>query len=864
MFTSLSDVVPAVLRATAAFSLSAGVVWGLVRWFKPASPRVQQVAWLLVLLQGIVLFRFPVRIPSDTADVAIAASSARTAKLAIASNVNSRNNSLPAAAPSQPSASTPIAWQPIVFGIWLTGCAARLGWWATVYFRVARQGTGSQTPSTNWAAEWQCVLAQNGTTAPIHLRVTHDRGPILIWRPGGAEVLIPRTLWERLSSPERLAILRHELAHFRHGDLWKGALIRLLALPHWFNPLAWWVVKNLDECAEWLCDDEAVGPNRDVATAYAEVLLRLGSETPIASASATAMRGGRLHSRIRRVLTRETRESSTMNKLLLAAVPLALLVAHLFRVQLVAAHPAPDTVGTTETTPGTAATRLSDRTPPAAVAGDLADEKVAENAPAPALRARLAEDARAAANYAVMVLLLDAVTVRQRLETRLRQKIAIVDWVCRLTDNQKQDLELAGHGDNKRLMDRIEEIGTRLQLVKNDSGKIVELRKEAEPLLDVMPAFSDADSFFVKVLEKRLTAEQIAKYEPLRAVSRAGGLVQTRRFDSKGLELNLNGTDFADDGLARLEGLTCLEELKLDKTSVTDVGLVHLKGMAKLQWLWLNNTQVTNVGLAHLKGLTELQVLALDNTKVTDEGLANLKGMTKLGGLLLTNTQVTDEGLYHFEGANEFEQSLACQDEGDRSGSCRAKARVAKAHDQPLTQRRFSIPSGGGILTACRSLLASAFIILKKGLAMNRIGLSIVLVGLGVATGLLVSSGLAEPTAVVRGPNAENLTALRKERRDILRQAVKQTEVLYRAGNVEYESVSRITIKLLNAELDLAPDRAGRIALREQTVEKFKEFEKFVAARVEAARAQRTDHLEVKAARLQAEIDLLLETADGK
>ena len=147
---------------------------------------------------------------------------------------------------------------------------------------------------------------------------------------------------------------------------------------------------------------------------------------------------------------------------------------------------------------------------------------------------------------------------------------------------------------------------------------------------------------------------------------------------------------------------------------------------------------------------------------------------------------------------------------------------------------------------------------------MNRIAFSIVLVGLGVATGLLVSSGLAEPTAVVRGPNAENLTALRKERRDILREAVEQAEVAFRNGRREYTSIPRITIELLNAELDLAPDRAGRVALREQIVEKFKALEGVVAARMESARGGRTELLEAKAARLQAEIDLLLETADGK
>ena len=149
-------------------------------------------------------------------------------------------------------------------------------------------------------------------------------------------MLVPRRLWETLRSQQRLAILRHELAHFRRGDLWKSAVARLMALVHWFNPLAWWVVKNLDECAEWLCDDEAAGTNGHTAAEYAEVLLRLGQKPRNHGIWATAMRGGRLHRRIRRILMPAPKERSVMKKSVLVAVPLLLLARNLIRVELVA------------------------------------------------------------------------------------------------------------------------------------------------------------------------------------------------------------------------------------------------------------------------------------------------------------------------------------------------------------------------------------------------------------------------------------------------------------------------------------------------------------------------------------------------
>jgi outer membrane protein TolC len=140
---------------------------------------------------------------------------------------------------------------------------------------------------------------------------------------------------------------------------------------------------------------------------------------------------------------------------------------------------------------------------------------------------------------------------------------------------------------------------------------------------------------------------------------------------------------------------------------------------------------------------------------------------------------------------------------------------------------------------------------------MNRIALAVVLVGLGSAAGLFVSSGLAEPTTDVLGPDGEKLTALRKERRDVLRQAVKETEEAYRHGVIPYTSIPRITMNLLNAELDLASDRDARVAIRERAVDQFREIEKIVAEQAKNAVATNTDLLEAKAVRLQAEIDLL-------
>lgn len=147
---------------------------------------------------------------------------------------------------------------------------------------------------------------------------------------------------------------------------------------------------------------------------------------------------------------------------------------------------------------------------------------------------------------------------------------------------------------------------------------------------------------------------------------------------------------------------------------------------------------------------------------------------------------------------------------------------------------------------------------------MNRTPFAIVgLVGLAALIGLSVSAGFAESTAEVRGPDAEKITALRKERRDALLEASNAAEQMYRIDASRYATVRRLKVELLDAELDLAPDRAARVAVRKRLAEQFREIEQEVAKRAAAGvvGGGASELFESKAARLKAEIDLALELA---
>jgi len=259
--------------------------------------------------------------------------------------------------------------------------------------------------------------------------------------------------------------------------------------------------------------------------------------------------------------------------------------------------------------------------------------------------------AQSRSQYATAIELLDGGKMREFFDTRVQRKILIVDQLCGLTDSQKQKLELAGRGDIIRALDRAAEIERQFQLVRDDIAKINELCQEALQIRRSLIALTDDDSLFVKTLEKSLTPEQSASYQPLRALYRVGGrAVMNSRGSREGLAINLQGTEFADGDIVLLGDVPNLHSINLSGTRVTDTGMTYFTRVTSLQELDLSETEVGDSGLAELKGMTRLEAVDLRRTSVTDAGMVHLNGFTQLQRLVLYDTQVTDAGLKHLKG----------------------------------------------------------------------------------------------------------------------------------------------------------------------------------------------------------------------
>ena len=68
-------------------------------------------------------------------------------------------------------------------------------------------------------------------------------------------ILLPSTDY---SNNELAVVLKHELIHFKRGDIWYKLLLIIANSIHWFNPFVYLMVKAANRDLEYSCDDVVV------------------------------------------------------------------------------------------------------------------------------------------------------------------------------------------------------------------------------------------------------------------------------------------------------------------------------------------------------------------------------------------------------------------------------------------------------------------------------------------------------------------------------------------------------------------------------------------------------------------------------
>lgn len=335
------------MRTTLVTSGAALLALVLLALLRVRNARTHRLAWLLVIAQGWLLV--PCTLSVEVAHQPKPPTTQPSLEPTMASPVVATPIDVHRLPPKAPA-----AWlRPIhaAVGLWLTGVVALIVMAARRYAKIACAGPlGQPVDQPEWADEWATARACSTVRGSAELRISEHLGPLVCWVPRVFLVLVPRTLWQRLTSSDRLAILRHELAHCERGDLWKNLAVRLLALPQWFNPLVWLALRRFEEAGEWACDEQVAQAMDGASTDYASTLLRVADYAAAVPCGAVAATGGELSRRVKRLLHLPSKEVREMRGLVLPLLLVGVGLLQVIRFERVVAHEPDEPIAKIEAT----------------------------------------------------------------------------------------------------------------------------------------------------------------------------------------------------------------------------------------------------------------------------------------------------------------------------------------------------------------------------------------------------------------------------------------------------------------------------------------------------------------------------------
>lgn len=162
----------------------------------------------------------------------------------------------------------------ILLTLWLAGVIACVLWQGIGYYRLIRSLKGTSQPvertDLHTILQEQCADLVIDREIPLRVSSAADC-PML------AGFIHPMLYLsdEHISRTDAAFIFRHELTHYKHGDLWLKLLLLAARCLHWFNPLVHLIARFAQEDIEAACDDAVVrGHDGAYRRAYGETILR--------------------------------------------------------------------------------------------------------------------------------------------------------------------------------------------------------------------------------------------------------------------------------------------------------------------------------------------------------------------------------------------------------------------------------------------------------------------------------------------------------------------------------------------------------------------------------------------------------------
>lgn len=230
------------------------------------------VIWALLCLRLIILLplvpqvQAPVQMTVPQMDRPVAVSAAPT--------VAPNTGTAPQIHPDEEEKAPALTMSHIVSGVWLLGMCGVLVWSGVSHMRLRR-----------YLRRWAAVETREEVCyryAAQAQRLNLKRVPKLLACPGLEVPMLTGLVAPALMLPQNASpedgldyALLHELIHYRRRDIWLKALVMLTVSVHWFNPVMWLMVRQVDRDIELACDEMAltVLPEEE-RLAYGETILQ--------------------------------------------------------------------------------------------------------------------------------------------------------------------------------------------------------------------------------------------------------------------------------------------------------------------------------------------------------------------------------------------------------------------------------------------------------------------------------------------------------------------------------------------------------------------------------------------------------------
>lgn len=227
-------------------SFLAGVLLALKKWTgKQFSPTWQYVLWVGVLL--VMVVPVSVKVPAlvqplqekqVVQTVPLPAEQTVTEQPAPVDTVEApAGEILPF---TGETALPPIPWWDVLAVIWVLGALGSLGYRLTGYFRFSRHIRRTGEP-----------MELDGVPKRLRVRKTSAAVSPMVMGMIRPTLILPETALTESRLPY---VLRHELVHYRRGDIvWRWLAVLATSI-HWFNPMVYVAAAQMQEACEISCD----------------------------------------------------------------------------------------------------------------------------------------------------------------------------------------------------------------------------------------------------------------------------------------------------------------------------------------------------------------------------------------------------------------------------------------------------------------------------------------------------------------------------------------------------------------------------------------------------------------------------------